>query len=389
MLYKDDLKRYILYCFKKGYESGLDESEIIKKLPEIPGNEEDKQSLYNECKAYLFLDSAFINHPLIAITLAEKYLNNSEGDINLIDEKLFSMYVKNNQLELAETFLENLLKKDPNNKWTISKKINMLRSQRKYSEALEFIADNYEIIKHDPIIFDAQYKILYKTTKGDAEVIIKLFERIPSLKLGYDLEKRNATIKKLQNYLGKTYPIQEKLDNPDKAIELRNRIKSKIKKEQRTNMYISQNNDIHFIFPIKEKKPTDMQIVEQINNIIRKNRNNIDKEKINSLLESMENKLIKFFMQCQISHSQGKNSKELTKIVKEYSKNNSSQLDETSKKSLRVLINVLTGSLKNIYLQEQWLRFQHQYFNGILNPNETKKANNSNQKKSSGPTLYE
>lgn len=383
MLYTDGTKRYILYFFKKGFEFGLSEEEIIKNLPEIPGSNEDKKILYNDCKAYLFLDAAFINHPPIAITLAEKYINNHTGDVNLIDEKLFTMYIKNNQLELANNLLEKLLEKDPNNRWTISKKINMLKSQRKYSEALAYIKEKYEIIKYDPSIFDIQYKLLYKSIEKNPEALIKLFKRIPSLNLGFDIEKRNDFIKKLKNYLGKTYPLQEKVKNPKDIIYIRKIIKEKIKTEsEKTSLLATKKPNTPESF-VPQKKD-DLQIIQEINFTIKNDRNN--SEKLDILLKSLENDLIRFYMECQISHSQGKKSKDLAEKIKVYSKKNSSSLDDISKKTTRVLINLLTGSMRNLYLHDEWLRFQKQYFNVILTPNEPKKETDKSQEKTSEPS---
>lgn len=266
------------------------------------------------------------------------------------------------------------------------KKINMLRAQRRYSEALEYIKEKYEIIKYDPSIFDIQYKLLYKSIEKNPEAFIKLFKRIPYLNLGYDLEKRYAYIKKLKNYLGKTYPLQEKLKNPKDTMYIRKIIKEKINSEsEKTDLLSTKKPNTAESF-LSQKK-TDFQIIQQINSTLKKDRNN--SEKLDTLLKSLENDLIRFYMECQISHSQGKKSKDLAEKIKVYSKKNSSSLDDLSKKTTRILINLLTGSMRNLYLHDQWINFQSQYFPKILNPNEQKNESNSKTKKSSGPTLHE
>ena len=50
--------------------------------------------------------------------------------------------------------------------------------------------------------------------------------------------------------------------------------------------------------------------------------------------------------------------------VKRYLK--SGQLNETSKNSVKILQNLLTGRLRNIYLHDDWIRFQNQCFGKIL-----------------------
>lgn len=374
MLFKDDIKRYILSVFKQGFEEGLSETEIIQNLPEISGSEADKQNLYNDCKAYLFLDLAFINHPQIAITLAEKYIkNNSQRDINLVDEKLYSMYSLTNQTDLADELLEELLIKEPDNKWTIAKKLNLLRGQGKHLEALDFISQNYKLIKNDPAIFHIQYKIVHKLTNGDPNAIIKLCKRIPYLDFGNIPEKRLVSIDKLQEYLKRTYILEKKCEDKQSIIYIRKLIKNKIKCE--TGKKTSE--------PFKNQ---DLHTVNLINAMIKSR--NYKEETINELLENIQNGTIKFFMQCQISHHQGKSSKDLVEKIKNFSKKNNSILDETGKKSMRVLNNLLTGSLRNIYLHDEWLRFQKNYFGIILNPGKQKNnGNDDNVKKSSDPTL--
>lgn len=375
MIFKDDIKRYILSIFKKGFEDGLSENEIIQNLPEFPGSETDKQNLYTDCKAYLFLDLAFINHPQIAITLAEKYMkNNSHRDINLVDEKLYSMYSLTNQTDLSNELIEKLLKKEPNNKWTIAKKLNLLRGQGMHSEALEFISRNYELVKNDPAIFHIQYKIVYKLTNGDPNAIIKLCKRIPYLDFGNIPEKRLVAIEKLQEYLKRTYILEKSCEDKKPLRYVRNLIKNKIKKEK--NSFVC--------FEISEENQ-DLNTVHLINNVIKSH--NYKEETLAELLESIQNQTIKFFMQCQVSHFQGKSSKELVEKIKDFSRKNSSVLDEYTKKSVRVLNNLLTGSLRNIYLHEPWINFQNQYFYKILNPDKQKKDNTVNQNKSLGPTL--
>lgn len=377
MLYKDDIKRVILYYFKVGFENGLDESEIIQKLPIIPGNENDKEQLYNDCKAYLFLEEVFIHHPSISINLAKKYIDNHNNrDINLVDEKLFTMYTKTSQLDLADTLLEKLLEKEPDNKWTIAKKINRLRIQGKHYEALEYINRKYDIIKKDPVIFDIQYKLVHKLTNGNPNEIINLFKRIPFLNFGNIPEKRIVSIKKLQEYLNKTYVLEKSGADEESIKQVRKLIKNKKRDEMNRK----------FFSPLEQlKKNRDLLTVENINCVLRKR--NYNEQDIKALLESINNGTIKFCMQCQVSHSQGERSKYLAEKVKNYSRMNSSQLDEASKKTIRVLSNLLTGSLRNTYIHNEWIKFQNHYFDRIVNPSEQKNKSNENGEKSLGPTL--
>lgn len=352
MLYKDNLKRYVLFKFKDGFEKGLEEADIIKILPILPGTEEEKQQLFMDCKVYLFLSEAFKQNQETAIKLAQKYIeeNKEKRDINLVDEKLYSMYIKNKQLDLASELLEQLLQKEPDNKWNISKKIQTLRVQCRYREVLEIIEKNYEILKNDPVIFDIQFESLYSITEENPKNIIDLFKRIPELDFGQELDKRMECIKKLKNYISKTYALGRFGKCKQDLRRARDTIKAKIEIEELKNELI------------KNEDNTDMSKAKLINAIIQKQRDN--KQEIENIIETIGNETIKFLIKCQVEQLYGTKSKDIAEKVKKYLKNG--QLDETSQKSVKILQNLLTGRLRNIYLHDDWVRFQNQCFGKIL-----------------------
>lgn len=369
MLYKDDLKRDILYRFKKGFEQGLESEDIIKQLPQIPGSDIEQQQLFMDCKVYLFVDEVFKNHKDIAIKLAEKYIEKNEDkrDINLVDEKLYSMYIRNKQSDFANQLLEKLLIKEPNNKWSISKKVHILRTQGKYEEALKIIEQKYEIIKKDPAIFDTQFECLYALNNGDPEAIIKIFNRFSELDLGPVLEKRKEYIKKMRRYISRTYALEKTGKCKQKLRDIRGIIKKKIELEEKKNKSITNGENF------------DLSIVKSINGAIRVRR--YDREKIEELLSKIENQTIKFIMKCQIEQVYGKKAEDIAKETKNFLKQNNGNINEVSRKSIKVLENLLTGKLRRLYLHDDWIRFQKQYFKEILEDrNEQRKEDKKDPK---------
>ena len=347
MLYKDDIKRKILQKVKEKIEDIADENELLEQIfSKLEGTNQDKENLFIDCKAYLFLNSIFENNPEIAIKLAEKYLSmHNNRDINLVDEKLLTFYMKTRQNDRANELIEKLLIKEPDNKWTLSKKINMLRIEGKYDEALQLIQEKYEVIKHDPIIFDIQYKILCKIKKDNVDVILDFFEtRIPNLNFGSQEERIRKYLAKLTKYTEKTYQIERIVKDKEKLFKVRKIIKQKRKEETKK------------IDKLKEDNSNDLEIVKQINRIMLSNREKINLDKVQEMINKISDKNIAFFMSCQIQHATGNRAEDIAKKVKNAQKN--TEIDEQTKKIYRMLQNFLTSKDARFYLYSKWIDLQ-------------------------------
>ena len=282
----------------------------------------------------------------------------------MVDEKLLTFYIKTRQNDKANELIERLLIKDPNNKWTLSKKINMLRIEGKYDEALQLIEEKYDVIKHDPIIFDIQYKILCKTKKDDLDAIVDFFEeRIPNLNFGKQEERIRKYLAKLSEYTKKTYQIESKVRNKEKLGKVRGIIKQKRREE--TKKTDKPKNDIS----------NDLEIVKQINRIILSNREKMNLEEMQKLIEQISDKNIAFFMNCQIEHANGKKAEDIAKRIKSMQKN--SEIDEQTKKIFRVLQNFLTSKDARFYLHLKWINLQKIY---LIDKSERKDKKNKEEK---------
>lgn len=364
MLYKDDVKREVLQNVKNKIEITSDENDLFEQIfSKIEGTNKDRQNLFTDCKAYLFLNTIFENNPELAIELAEKYIKIHSRDINLVDEKLLTFYIKLGKQEKANELVEKLLIKEPDNKWTLSKKINMLRIKGKYDEGLRLIDEKYEIIKNDPIIFDIQYKILCKTKRNDLDAILDFFEeRIPNLNFGNEQEHIKKYLPKLSEYTKKTYQIEEKVKNKEKLGRVRGIIKQKRKKETK-KLNISKDDTIY-----------NLEIVKQINTIMQFDKGKLEIEEIQKLINQISDENIAFFIACQIEHFNGKKAEDIAKKVKNYQKN--AQLDEKTRKLYRMLQNFLTSKDAKFYLHSKWINLQKLYFidkvreKGIINKGE-------------------
>lgn len=359
MKYNDETKRFALYYFKRGFEKGLEAEEIEHQLlSKLQGSLNEKQELFRDCKAYLFLDEVFINHRDIAIELAEKYTVKQNKHVSLVSEKLITFYTRNGQSEKAKELIENLLKEEPDNKWTIAKKANMLYEEGQYDQVLEFIKQKQDIISQDPVVFNIEYKTLL-AKQVDDKVIVDLLKKIPSLNLGRIIEKRTKNVKKMAEYkieldkMKKTYADKEEINQVINGLMRKiNREKSKIRQIQAAEI-------------------DDKSIVQNINLIIEKRKEKIQKEQLHQIAEQIENQVIRFAIQCQIESAYGKKGKDIAIRVNVFNKNNP-DLDENSKLAIKVLKNYLTGKRANSYLNDDWINFQKKYFNRILDNSKQK-----------------
>lgn len=372
MVYKDKFKREILRKFKEGFKENLSEDEIKKSIGEILGTEEDKKQLFQDCIAHIFVNEIFKNgNEEIAIKLSNKYLENNKNPSNIVKEKLATFYINARNIDKAREILLELLKEDPENKWTICKYFNLLKIEGKTEEALKFIETKRETTKRDLAIFDIEFRILIE--KGDIAGIIKMCNRISNLDVGENIPERKQNtyqfiiyIKKLRENI--TYENRKDIN---KVIDL---LRGKIKKEKE----ITENFKFNLTRNLsgKEKKAqnpkeTDLSIIKSINMIIMKQKGITPIEKLKEKANEISDEITRLIILCQIDNAYGKKGSDIAINVKRFMKDKK-ELSERDSKTLRVLQNFLTSKDSKFYINDKWISFQERYIRSEANVKEPK-----------------
>ena len=368
MTYENELKWQALSKFTIGYSNGLTDEQILSTWDNFPGTLEEKKSLLEECKAYVFLRTAFTSRSFdsrdVAIKLANKYINNSKNHINLIKEELVAFYIEMGRYEEAENLINELIEQELKNMRNIAKKIVILKSTEREEEALQILEEGKHkpSYRSNPEIFELHFNILKKL--GRTEELTKLARRAQELELGDDIKLRKKRRLKLKENLQYLQSLNLEDDSVKKAIAtLDTTIKREGKISRELKRGIEQNQEGTSELILKDTY-IDSELIRKINHLLTLDKEEINLEKAHEMADKIKNLVVKTITKYQIDYAYGLIDRDIIiGRTRAFIRDNKESLKPDEKEILekKFLKNFLISKDSLFYKHSKWIDFQKNF----------------------------